>query len=345
MDHLERFLYACRNGVPDRPPVWLLRQAGRYLPEYRKLRTRHSFRDILGSPELAAKVSLQPLKRFGMDAAIVFSDILVAAQASGRKVTFSEKGVRIEPAGLLRSEARKLRWKPSLKPFGKVAGAIENIRREVGPRFPIIGFAGAPFTLACYMIEGGGKGRDFARTRGLMAERSMLLDDLLGRMAEIVALGLDVQMQASADAVMLFDSLAEILGPAEHKRFALPYLNSIFYSARARNVPTIYYARGLTTPVEKLRGCGVDVFAVDWRRPLSEAGRLSGGALAVQGNLDPALLFGSEKAIRAKVKSMIGETGGKGHIVNLGAGIFPNTPVGGVAAMVDEVKKIRLADL
>lgn len=339
MDELDRFLTACGNGVPDRPPVWLLRQAGRYMPEYRKLRRKHSFREIIDSPELAARVTLQPLKRFRMDASIIFSDILVVPLALGVKVLYPDRGVGLEPAIGSQADLRGLRWSTFTKHLGHGAAAIRNVRRAVGPRFPIIGFAGAPFTLACYMIEGGGRDSSFMKTRKLMASRPDFLDGFLGRLVETVAASLSLQREASADALMLFDSLVEILSPEDYARFALSHAEAVIRAVRPLGAPVIYHARGAGSPVPRIAESGADVLSVDWRRSLREVKRLSGGKLAVQGNLDPAHLFEDEAVLRSRVRSMIEETGGRGHIVNLGAGIFPDAPVRGVAAFVDEVKK------
>jgi uroporphyrinogen decarboxylase len=339
MDSLERFLTACKNGMPDRPPVWILRQAGRYLPEYRRLRARYGFKDILGSAELSVRVALQPLKRFNLDAAIVFSDILIIPQAAGMRVSYSEGGVALGPVVGSAGDIRRLRWELLDKRFMNLSKTISNLRAEVGDRFPVIGFAGAPFTLACYMVEGGSGDQNFQKTRMLAAGKRKVLEDLLEKLTGVIIRNLILQVESSVNAVMLFDSLAEILDAEDYLNLALPYVEKIFAALRPFAVPGIYYARGAGAPVHGIAGSGADVFAVDWRRSLADVKSVLGGRLAVQGNLDPALLFAGEDVIRGAVRGMIRETGGRGHIVNLGAGIFPNTPVKGVAAMVDEVKK------
>ncbi len=325
--------------MPDRPPVWILRQAGRHLPEYRKISLRYGFKGIIASPELAAKVAFQPLRRYGLDASIVFSDILIIPQAAGVRVSYSPKGVNLSPAVESPRDLGRLDWEPDDRHFDNVAAAIRHIRAGVGERFPVIGFAGAPFTLACYMIEGGGKELNFMKTRKLMSTRPGLVEKLVEKLAALVIRSLTVQKRASADALMLFDSLAEILGPEQYARFALPSVRAVLSALEEHRVPRIYYARGAAAPVEIIADAGPEVLAVDWRRPLGEVRRLAGDRLALQGNFDPALLFAGEEAIRSGVRDMIAETGGRGHIVNLGAGIFPTTPPRGLGFMVDEVKR------
>ena len=341
MNHLERFLTACCGGRPDRPPVWILRQAGRYLPEYRRLRKSHSFREILRTPELSARVALQPLKRYGLDASIVFSDILIVPQAAGIKVSFPEKGVVLEPAVVSAGALRSLDWNVAQKDFSPVADTIRAIRREVGPRFPIIGFAGAPFTLAVYMASGGSKDMSYTAARTVMARKPNVFRQLLEKLSAAIVTSLSAQIDASADAIMLFDSLAEILSPQQYLDLALPHVKTIFKALSSYDGPKIYYMRGACAPVRKIAGAGASVFGVDWRMPLAGIKKEAKATIALQGNLDPAVLFSDEKTIRTAVRNVIAQTGGKGHIVNLGGGIFPTTPVAGVKAMVDEVKKWR----
>ena len=341
MDHLERFLTACRGHRPDRPPVWILRQAGRYLPEYRRLRRNHSFREILRSPKLSAKVALQPLKRFGLDASIVFSDILIVPKAAGISVSFPEKGVILEPAVVSAGALRSLDWNIAQKDFAPVAGTIHAIRREVGTRFPIIGFAGAPFTLAVYMASGGSKDLNYTAARTVIARKPEVFKQLLENLSAAIVTSLSAQIDASADAIMLFDSLAEILSPRQYLELALPHARTIFKALSSFDGPKIYYMRGAFAPVRKIAGAGASVFGADWRMPLADIKKEAGETIALQGNLDPAILFSDEKTIRAAVRGVIAQTGAKGHIVNLGGGIFPTTPVAGVEAMVDEVKRWR----
>jgi len=339
MTKLERFLCACRGGKPDRPPVWLMRQAGRYLPEYRKLREKFSFEEIISSPELSSIVSIQPLRRFGLDAVIVMSDILIVPKVMGIKVSYLDSGVLLEPALNGSGDLKKLKLKSLHKGFSPVAGAITNIRKEVGKNVPIIGFAGAPFTLACFMIEGEGGERDLRKTRQVMFSKESFFIELLKRIEEIVVVLLEEQIQASANAIMLFDSLTEILGEEEFKKFALPSIKNIFKSLDKNGVPRIYYARGSGIPLNLLKDCGVDVFSADWRISLSNARKILGNGVSLQGNIDPACLFAGEEKIKSEVRRVISQTGGVGHIVNLGAGIFPETPLKGVETLVKEIKR------
>jgi uroporphyrinogen decarboxylase len=341
MDPLERFLTACRNGTPDRPPLWLLRQAGRYLPEYRKISERYGFKGILASPELAAKVAFQPLRRYGLDASIVFSDILIVPQAAGVRVSYTGKGVRLSPAVASAADLRRLDWEPDDRHFDNLAGAVAHIRSGVGERFPVIGFAGAPFTLACYMIEGGGKELNFMKTRVLLSRKPGFVEALAQRLAAIAARSLIRQIEASADAVMLFDSLAEILDPGQYARFALPAARAVFSALEKFDVPKIYHGRGASIPAREVGTTGATVFAADWRQSLARVREQTGGRLALQGNLDPALLFAGEDVIRSRVRALLAETGGRGHIVNLGAGMFPATPTRAPAIVADEVRSWR----
>ena len=339
MDALERFLTACRNQAPDRPPLWLLRQAGRYLPEYRRISERYGFKGILASPELAAKVAFQPLRRYGLDASLVFSDILIIPQAVGVRVSYSGKGVRLSPALGAARDMQRLDWEPDDRHFDNLARAVAHIRSGVGERFPVIGFAGAPFTLACYMIEGGGKELNFMKTRVLLSQKPALVETMVQRLAAVASRVLIRQIEASADAVMLFESLAGILDRDQYARVALPAVRAVFSALEKRDVPKIYYARGPAVPAPMVETSGATVFAVDWRVSLARVREQTGGRLALQGNLDPALLFSGEEVIRSSVRALIAETGGRGHIVNLGAGIFPTTPTRGPAIVADEVKR------
>ena len=330
----ELFLRACRFEPVERVPVWIMRQAGRYLPEYQTVRAKHSFLEICKTPELAAEVSLQPFRIIGVDAVIVFSDILIVAEAMGMQLDVPDSGPVLSNPVRDRGGVARLR---DFDPEGAtrfVGDAIRKICREVGPEVPVIGFAAAPWTLACYMIEGQTRG-DISRAKQFMREEPELLRELLGRIAKATVGYLKMQIAAGAAVVQLFDTWAGELTRDEYEAFELPATRSVFESLGAPGVPTILYGKGSSHLIELQSKTGASVLSVDWRTDLAEARRTLGDRMALQGNIDPNILLGDENAIREAAREAVEKTGGLGHILNLGHGILPTTPVQNARAFVE----------
>jgi uroporphyrinogen decarboxylase len=337
VDSKERFLNACRGLPVDRPPVWIMRQAGRTLPEYQELRSKHSFWRLCRTPDLAAEATLQPVRRFGMDVAVIFSDILIVPAAMGLEVTFTPRLSISPPVREARDIGRLLPIEPdSVLSF--VAEAIRRVSEQSAPGLAVLGFSGAPFTLACYMVEGG-PSKHFQQIKGMMYRAPGVFADLMERISAAVTSHLRLQIEAGAAAVQLFDTWAGELGPSDFRRFALPYLRRIIAELRPTGVPVIYYVNGVGNLLEAAAQTGADVLGIDWRLDLAEVRRRLGTGQAVQGNLDPAVLFGEKSVIREKVFEMLEQTGGRGHVVNLGHGVIPDTPLAGIHAFVDAVRE------
>jgi len=330
------FLAACRReSVPHRP-IWIMRQAGRYLPEYRALRAKVDFEALTRTPELAAEVTLQPLRRFPLDAAILFSDIMTPLQGMGIELTF-------EPAPVVREPIRTLAQVealPALVAARDVPFVLESIRlvRAGLPRgVPLIGFAGAPFTLMCYLVCGR-PSKEFAAARALLYAQADTAQRLLGRLADAMAEYLAAQAAAGAQALMLFESWAGLLAPREFAQFALPAVRRTAAALRSLGVPLIYYVNQGATLLPAVADLEVEVVGVDWRSELSQVRRILGPGKAVQGNLDPAALFAPPAELRRHVDAVLDEAGrAPGHIFNLGHGIWPDTDPDAVARVVDYV--------
>lgn len=330
------FLRACRREPVGHTPVWFMRQAGRALPEYRALRSDGDILDAIAQPELAAELTLQPVRRYGVDAAILFSDIVVPLAVLGI-------GIEIQPGRgpvlehPFRSEADLQRLRP-LEPEQDLAAVRETIKILVGELdVPLIGFAGAPFTLASYLVEGG-PSRTFAWTKRLMHAEPVLWDKLVGRLAEICLASLRTQVEAGASAVQLFDSWAGALSPSEYRRFALPASQRILEGVADLGVPRIHFGVGTGELLALMAGAGADVVGVDWRVPLSEAARRVGPGYALQGNLDPAICLAPIPVVEDAAAAVLADAEGlQGHIFNLGHGVLPETDPGALAAVVDLV--------
>ncbi len=338
MNPRERFLAAVRGDALDRPPVWLMRQAGRYLPGYRALRAEHSFWDVCQNPELSTRAALEPLDRYALDAAIVFSDILVVPLAMGLGVSFGPgEGPRI--AKPLRTGADYDAWQLDgvLDRIAYLPRAVAHLKQTLNDRYGILGFAGAPFTLFAYCVEGGGCD-DFREARTLMHRDPALAKRALGTIADVVADLLLAQVDAGADAVQLFDSWGGLLAPDEYRDFALPALQRITAKLNARKVPTLLFVRGGHHLLPLLGESGVTGFSLDWRTEWQVARDLYPKHL-LQGNIDPVLLLGSADVIRQRTRALLETmkktTGGRSCILNLGHGILPGTPPETVAALVE----------
>ncbi|MBI4888217.1 MAG: uroporphyrinogen decarboxylase [Acidobacteria bacterium] len=322
-----RFLKACRREPVDATPVWFMRQAGRYMAEYRALRERHSLLDICRTPELATEVTLQPVRRIEVDAAILFSDLLLPLEPMGLPFDFIKgEGPQLERPITSPSDIDRLKTFEPQVALSPVLEAIGMIQRELQGRVPLIGFAGAPFTLASYAIEGG-HSASFARTKALMYGHPDAWHRLCERLATMAAAYLTAQIDAGVDAVQLFDSWVGMLSPADYREFALPHTRGIFERI-GRRVPTIHFGTGTAAMLGELTEAGGDVIGVDWRIPIDVAWERIGDDRAVQGNLDPTLLLGPMPRMFGQTDAILDAVAGRpGHIFNLGHGILPSTPV------------------
>ena len=332
----DRFLRACRRESTDRAPLWIMRQAGRYLPEYRELRARVDFLTLCRTPDLAVEASLQPLRRFELDAAIVFSDILLPLEALGCELAFDPAPRIARP---LRSSAdiAALSPRPVAEVVPYVGEAVALLRRELAGRVPVIGFSGAPFTLAAYLTEG--RGHDgFPAVRALRAADPGALTSLIDTLATLVTEHLELQLAAGAQVLQLFDSWAGILSPADYAAFALPAVRRVIRGVHRDGVPVIYFAPAAGHLLELAATSGADVLGVCWRTPLDDARRRTGGRVALQGNLDPAAMLAPPGCVRERALAVLDAAGDEpGHIMNLGHGILPETPIASVEALVAAV--------
>ena len=322
-----RFLKACRREHVDATPVWFMRQAGRYMQEYRTLRTQYSLLEICRTPDLATEVTLQPIRRLEVDAAILFSDLLLPLAPMGLPFDFIKgEGPQIERPIDGPGDIERLRVFEPRQALGYVLDAVRQIQQELDGRVPLIGFAGAPFTLASYAIEGG-HSNNFAKTKALMYGHPDDWHRLCEKLSRVVADFLVAQVEAGVDAVQVFDSWVGALDASDYREFALPHTRVIF-DAIGKRVPTIHFGTGTSTILEELRDAGGDVIGVDWRIPIDEAWERIGSTHAVQGNLDPTLLLGPPARMMQQTDAVLRRTGGRpGHIFNLGHGILPSTPV------------------
>ena len=343
LNRRELFIRAADCQPVPRVPVWMMRQAGRYLPEYRAIRQKHSFLEVCKTPELTAEVSLQPFRIVGVDAVIVFCDILIPAEAMGMPLDIGDGGpVLAEPIRDAAAIARLRDFDPEQE-TRYLCDALRLIRRELGPDVPLLGFAAAPWTLACYMIEGRSKDGFPAAKQMLFAEPAALRN-LLDVIARNTARYLQAQLDAGATAVQLFDTWGGELARAEYEAFALPAVQQVIREVKKKNSPIIFYSRGTSHLLPLLARTGADVLSVDWRVDLAEARRTFGSGIALQGNVDPCVLLGSHDAIRAAVRQAIEKTGGAGHILNLGHGILPNTPVENAQLFVKTAQESKIGE-
>jgi uroporphyrinogen decarboxylase len=322
-----RFLKACRREPVDATPVWFMRQAGRYMQEYRTLRAQYSLLEICRTPDLATEVTLQPIRRLEVDAAILFSDLLLPLAPMGLPFDFIKgEGPQIERPIDGPADIERLRVFEPREALGYVLDAIKQIQGELDGRVPLIGFAGAPFTLASYAIEGG-HSNNFAKTKSLMYGHPEDWHRLCEKLSSVVADYLVAQIDAGVDVVQVFDSWVGALDASDYHEFALPHTRRIF-EAVGKRVPTIHFGTGTSTILEELRDAGGDVIGVDWRIPIDEAWERIGDSHAVQGNLDPTLLLGPPARMMQQTDAVLRRVAARpGHIFNLGHGILPSTPV------------------
>ena len=340
----DTFLRALAKQPVSHTPVWLMRQAGRYLPEYRAVRARAGgFLDLCKNTELATEVTLQPIDRFGLDAAILFSDILTVPDAMGLGLYFAE-GEGPKFACPLQSEADIAALQvPDMAKLRYVFDAVSSIRRALNGRVPLIGFAGSPFTLACYMVEGGGS-KEFRQIKTLLYRRPDLLHRILNITAQAVTAYLNEQIAAGAQAVQIFDTWGGLLSDAAFPEFSLAYMRQIIGGLtreyEGRRVPVILFTKGGGQWLELMAESGADALGLDWTVNLGQARQRVGGQVALQGNFDPAALFGTPESVRAEVRRILHSYGeGSGHVFNLGHGISQHTDPENVQALVDAVRE------
>jgi uroporphyrinogen decarboxylase len=324
----DRFLKACRREPVDVTPVWFMRQAGRYMAEYRALRERYSLLELCRTPELATQITLQPVEAIDVDAAIIFSDLLLPFEPMGLAFDFVKgEGPRVEQPLRTDADIERLRLFEPREGLSYVLEAIAMTRKELDGRVPLIGFAGAPFTLASYAIEGG-PSRDFARTKALMYGHPEAWHRLGARLAQVVSAFVVAQVEAGAQAIQIFDSWVGALSAEDYREFARPHTAAVFEALKATGVPTIHFGTGTSTILPDLASAGGDVIGVDWRLPLDVAWAQLGDDRAVQGNLDPTLLLGPRHRLLRAAEDVLERAGGRpGHVFNLGHGILPATPV------------------
>lgn len=332
-----RFLRAC-NGLPvDHTPVWFMRQAGRYMPEYRKIREKYSLLEICYQPELAMEVTLQPVKALGVDAAILFADILLPAIPLGVGLEFvsGEGPVLSNPVRTIQ-DVQNLHDVDPDEDLGYVMKAIRALRSELIST-PLIGFCGAPFTFASYCIEGGAS-RNFYHTKMMMYSQPDTWHALMQRLTKVLENYLLAQIRAGAQAVQVFDSWVGYLSPQDYLKFVQPYSRQILQAAQATGVPVIHFGVGASTLIPAMKSAGGSVIGLDWRMPLDQGWKEVGYSTAIQGNLDPSVLMAPWDVIKEYVKDVLNRAAGRsGHIFNLGHGVLPMTPVGNLQRVVDYV--------
>jgi len=336
----ERFLKACRREPVDCTPVWFMRQAGRYMAEYRALRAKHSILELCKTPELAAQVTLQPIDRFPLDAAIIFADILLPLEPMGLRLEFAAgEGPVIHNPVRDQADVERLNIIDGGE-LDYVAEAIRQARRALNGKVPLIGFAGAPFTLASYAIEGGSS-RNYLLTKQLMYGEPKAWHQLMDKFARVITGYLRRQIKAGAQAIQLFDSWVGCLSVGDYVEYVMPHVQLIFEGLKREGVPMIHFGTGTSAMLRQMRAAGGDVIGVDWRIHLDEAWATVGHDVAVQGNLDPLTLFAPLHEIERRVEDILRRAGGRpGHIFNLGHGILPTTPIEHVAATIDMVHKL-----
>ena len=348
----DTFLKACRGEEVPYTPVWIMRQAGRYLKQYQKIRKKVDFLTLCKTPELAAEVTIQPIDALGVDAAILFSDILIPVEAMGMKLEFFEKkGPVLNPP--IRNEAsiKKLAVPNPEEDMNFVLETIKILRRELNGKVPLIGFSGAPLTMATYMIEGG-TSKNFLQTKRMIFQTPDLYASLMDKVTQTVIEYLKSQIKAGAQAVQLFDTWAGVLSPGDYKKFALPYVKKAIDGIKNQGsgvrgqgsedrTPIIYFVGECAGLLEEIKTCGADVIGIDWRINIDDAIKRLGSNFSVQGNLDPCALFLPKDKIRECVKEVLNRASfARGHIFNLGHGVLPETPVENVTAMVEMVHKL-----
>lgn len=333
------FIEACWGRPVSRTPVWIMRQAGRYLPQYREVRAGKSFLELCRNPELAARVSLNPVEILGVDAAILFSDILVPIEAMGQQLRYEPAPV-LDPPLRDAADVAALRIPEPERDMPFVLDTIRLLRRELAGRVPLIGFGGAPFTLACYMVEGAGS-RHFLALKRLMYGAPDIYAQLMEKITETSVRYLQAQIAAGAQAIQIFDSWGGILSPADYQRHVLPYSRRLIAALAGPDVPVIHFVKGAGAMLKLVAQAGGDVVGLDWTVALDRARAELGQDVAVQGNLDPAVLLAPQPVIEREVRRILAENAGRsGHIFNLGHGILPDVPPENAAFLVECVHRL-----
>lgn len=335
-----RFVRACRCEAVEVTPIWLMRQAGRYMAEYRAVRKKHSILEICKTPEIAADVTITAAEKLDVDAAIIFADLLLPLEVMGMPFRFEagegpviERPLRVpkDVDALVTDRASEL---------GYVAESVSRVVKHFGSKLPVIGFCGAPFTLASYMIEGGGS-RSYIHTKKMMYTESAAWQMLMRKLVDVLAAYAAEQVTAGADALQIFDSWVGCLSVEDYRKYVLPFSTDLVQRLKKTGVPVIYFGTDTATLLPSMKETGADVMGVDWRFPLDQAWSSLKFNGAVQGNLDPVLLFAGQKELRARTDAILRQAGGRpGHIFNLGHGILPETPVENVRALVDFVREL-----
>ena len=335
------FLRACHALPVDRTPIWLMRQAGRYMAEYRAIREKYSILEVIRTPELAAEVTLQPINAFDFDAAIIFADILPPLVGMGFELEFIKGvGPRIHNPIRTTYDIDILAVPPATMTMPHTLEAIRLVTAELKPRhIPLIGFAGAPFTLASYAIEGGGS-KHYTKTKALMYSEPAAWKRLMDKLVTVQADYLIQQAKAGASALQVFDSWAGGVSKHDYMRYIQPYNTKLFKMLKRAGVPTINFSTKTSSYIEEVASCGGDVIGVDWQLPLDEMWARIGHDRPIQGNLDPVALLAPWRELKARVDDVLARAAGRpGHIFNLGHGIFPNTPIDNVRRLVDYVRE------
>lgn len=333
------FLRACFRQKIERSPVWIMRQAGRYLPEYRKIREKATFLKLCKTPELAATVTLQPIDILKVDAAIIFSDILIIPEAMGMKLTIEEKqGPKLFPPIRQVADLKRLKIPKPEKAYDFLGKAIRIVREELNGKVPLIGFAGSPWTLLAYMVEGQGS-KDFIQVKKFIHDQKKIAHRLLRQLTESVVDSLNYQIESGAQALQIFDSWGGILSSDDFFEFSFSYIKKVISNLKRKNIPVIFFAKGTGQHLKKIISCGADVISLDWTIDLEWASSVAKNQVALQGNLDPTLLFSSPKKIREETQKILKKIPkNQSHIFNLGHGILPQTPVENVKVMIKTVK-------
>jgi len=322
-----RFVAACKSQPTDATPVWFMRQAGRYMAEYRAVRKQHSLIEICKKPELAAEVTITAAEFLGVDAAIIFADLLLPLEVMGLPFKFEAgEGPVIEKPVRTEQDIARLQTNRAAE-LGYVAEAVRLVCRHFGSKLPVIGFCGAPFTLASYMIEGGGS-RNYLHAKKMMYNCPRAWDSLMGKLVTVTAEYSAEQVRAGADVIQVFDSWVGCLSVEDYRRYVLPHSTDLVQALKKTGVPVIYFGTDSATLLPSMKETGADVIGIDWRLPIDDGWRSLDFKGAVQGNLDPVLLFADWKELKSRAEEILQRAGGRpGHIFNLGHGILPETPV------------------
>jgi uroporphyrinogen decarboxylase len=333
------FIKACWGQPTEFTPVWLMRQAGRYLPQYMEVRRKCTFLELCKTPELAAEVTIQPIDYLGADAAILFSDILTPVEPMGMKLDFVPGPVFENPIRSM-ADVQALRIPEMEADVPYVLETIKILRREFEGRVPLIGFGGAPFTLACYMVEGKGS-KDFALIKKMMYGAPEVYAALMEKITEMDRQYLNAQIAAGAQAIQIFDTWGGIVSPIDYERYILPYTTKLINGLNRQDIPIIHFVKGAGTMLETVKKAGADVVGLDWHIGLDRARNILGDKVAVQGNLDPTVLYAPKAHIEAEVQRILAENGDRpGHIFNLGHGILPNVAPEHAKFMVECVHRL-----